>query len=70
MMIVAPPVLLEVANVAVSDGPLGTIAEVRLAASFQPRPGGVRFQIALAAWAAMVPDAKSKTGSSATANAG
>ena len=42
-------VLLEVANVAVSGGPLGTVVGVQLAAVFQSLELGLVFHVALAA---------------------
>src|SRR5437660_8636407 len=42
-------VILEISNVAVSEGPLGTVAGVQLAAVFQSLLIGFRFQVALSA---------------------
>ena len=41
--------MLEVANVAISERPFGTVAGVQLVAVFQSPLGGVRFQVALPA---------------------
>ena len=44
-------VVFEIAKVAVSDGPLGTVAGVQLVAVFQSPLVGLRFQLALPATA-------------------
>src|SRR5205809_863375 len=59
------PVVLEDANVAVSDGPLGMVAGVQLVAVFQSPSPGLRFQVALPANA--VPTGKSRSGSKTAA---
>jgi len=46
-------VLLEIANVAVSDAPFGTVAGVQLAAVFQSGLVGLFFHVALPARASM-----------------
>ena len=59
-------VMLEVANVAVSAKPLGTVAGVQLLAMFQLLLGGAVFQVALPAkdWAAINHEKTQMTGKS------
>src|SRR5207249_993977 len=52
------PVTLEEAKLAVSDGPLGTVAGVQLAAVFQSPLVGLEVQVALPAWLACMLQSK------------
>jgi hypothetical protein len=53
-------VVFEISNVAMSPGPLGTVAGVQLVAVFQSPLKGKKFQVALLATADRVPETRVK----------
>ena len=63
------PVVLEDANVAVSDGLLGTVRGIQLFAVFQSPVAGLAFHVALPAWLGWMVSSNSKADSSAARNA-
>ena len=64
------PVVFEAANVAVSEGPLGTVGGVQFAALFQSPAAGLVFHVALPAKVLLVIESRSRNISTATNNNG